>query len=160
MKNPFRSVLNRQQQQQQQQQPPQSNQYVIDLEEQTPAPRSLSFSQGGLDHRRLSQHAEVLKELTAAEKKATLSTVGNSGNNNNNNNNNSISSGNNNNNSSSNANMNRSMSTIDLDVSVRPGKGLPIVNNPKSPSVATPDPRLIHPYVDLAGCYCSWFCCC
>jgi hypothetical protein len=144
MKNPFRSVLNRQQQQQQQQQqPPQSNQYAIDLEEQTPAPRSLSFSQGGLDHRRLSQHAEVLKELTAAEKKATLLTVGNSGNNN------SISSGNNNNTSSSNANMNRSMSTIDLDVSVRPGKGLPIVNNPKSPSVATPDPRLIHPYVDF-----------
>jgi hypothetical protein len=146
MKNPFRSVLNRQQQQQQQQQqPPQSNQYVIDLEEQTPAPRSLSFSQGGLDHRRLSQHAEVLKELTAAEKKATLSTVGNSGSGNNNSN--SSNSGNNNN-SSSNANMNRSMSIIDLDVSVRPGKGLPIVNNPKSPSVATPDPRLIHPYVD------------
>jgi hypothetical protein len=136
MRNPFRSVFNQQQQQQQQQE---QNQYANDIEEQ--APISLSYAPtSGLDHRRISQHAEVIKELTAAEKKnhAASSLVSSS----------STSVGNSNNNTS-NSNLNRSMSTtIDLDSSVRPGKGLPILTT-KSPSIATPDPRLIHSYVSL-----------
>lgn len=105
---------NRTQQQQQQQ-----HHHAIDIEEQSP--KSLSYS-SGLDHRRISQHAEVLKELTT--EKNTAINGGNSS-----------------------INMNRSMSSVDLDLSGRPMKGLPLTS-PKSPS-SSPDPKLIHPYVHI-----------